>query len=119
MSGTHRASKRVVIATVTAARGATVEDAAKGAAHDLHAAGFAVVRSVFVKPEPDVIGQLVANVSNDNEAEALILIGGAGIGPRDSTCDTLDAIVERHIEGFGEGYRRWLREELSAGPSAL
>ena len=67
------------------------------------------MRSVTVHGEVPVIQQLVSNVSNDNEADAIILIGGTGFGPKDHACEAVDGYVERRIEGFAEAYRDMLR----------
>ncbi len=77
------------------------------------------MRSVVVNGEPHFIQQLVSNVSNSNEADVIILVGGTGFGPRDFTCDALDTFLERHIEGFGEAYRQLLRDEFTAGARAV
>jgi molybdopterin adenylyltransferase len=58
-------------------------------------------------------------VSNDNEADAIVMVGGVGIGPRDVTCDALDPFFERHIEGFGDAFRQLLRDEFKLGVAAL
>lgn len=74
-------------------------------------AEFTLVRHVVVKGETPYIQALVQNVSNDNEADALVLIGGTGFGPKDETCEALEPFFEKHIEGFAEAYRRLLRHE--------
>ncbi len=74
-------------------------------------AEFTLVRSVVVKGEAQHLQALVQNVSNDNETDALILIGGTGFGPKDETCEALAPFFEKHIEGFAEAYRRLLRNE--------
>jgi molybdenum cofactor biosynthesis protein B len=47
------------------------------------------------------------------------MVGGTGFGPRDNTCEAINAFVDRRIEGFGESYRRLLREELGLGSRAM
>ena len=49
----------------------------------------------------------------------MIIVGGAGFGPFDSSCEAIDGLVERRIEGFGEEFRRLLREEFGLGPLSL
>jgi molybdenum cofactor biosynthesis protein B len=118
MTESERPVPRVLVATVMAYRSRTLEDLAKLATDDIRAV-FALVRSVTVKSEALFIRQLVASVATSNEADAVIVIGGTGFGPFDNTCEAIDGIVERRIEGFAEDYRRLLREEFTAGPSAL
>jgi molybdopterin biosynthesis enzyme MoaB len=118
MSDSERPVPRVLVATVMAYRSRTLEDLAKSATDDLRAV-FSLVRSVTVKSEALFIRQLVASVATSNEADAVVIIGGTGFGPFDNTCEAIDGLVERRIEGFGEDYRHLLREEFAAGPSAM
>ncbi len=118
MSESERPTPRVLVATVTAYRSRTLEDLAKTVTDDVRAV-FSLVRSVIVKGELEYIRQLVSSVATANEADAMIVVGGTGFGPFDSTCEAIDGLVERRIEGFGEEYRRMLREEFATGPTAL
>jgi molybdenum cofactor biosynthesis protein B len=74
-------------------------------------------------PVDPAIRCLVAAVAlgraSSNEADAIILIGGVGIGPRDYTCEAVDDMADRRMEGFGEMYRRFLLEETDHGPGAV
>lgn len=119
MDDQHRTVPRVLVAGVTATRARATEEAAKGAAEEIDAAKLKLVRSVVVKGEPQYIRQLVHNVSNDNEADAIVMVGGVGLGPRDVTCDALESFFERHIEGFGDAFRQLLRDEFKVGVRAL
>jgi molybdopterin adenylyltransferase len=115
----HRIVPRVLVAAVTASRVRATEEAAKAAVEEVQAAQFTLVRSVVVKGEPQYIRQLVHHVSNDNEADAIVMVGGVGLGPRDVTCDALDSFFERHIEGFSDAFRQLLRDEFKLGVTAL
>jgi molybdenum cofactor biosynthesis protein B len=110
---------RVVVATVAAGRGSQPDDAARPVIDEVKEAKLTFVRSVVVIGEPHFIQQLVSNVSNSNEADVIIMVGGTGVGPRDFTCEALDRFLERHIEGFGEAYRRMLHEEFNVGGGAM
>ncbi len=110
---------RILVATVTVGRVRALDELAKMVIDEFHPDQASFVRGVVVKGEPEFIQQLVSNVANDNEADAIIMLGGTGFGPRDGTCEALDRFFERRIEGFGEAYRRLLREEFDLGPAAL
>ncbi len=109
---------RVLVGAVMAQKSRTIEELARVAVEEVRGAGFTLVRSVVVNPEAQIITQLVENISNDNEADAILLLGGAGFGPRDHACDAVNAFVERRIEGFGQAYRRLLVDEMDFGPHA-
>jgi len=93
----------------------TIEELGKIAAEEVRAAHLNLVRSVIVNGEAQFIQQLVSNVSNSNEADAIVLVGGTGFGPRDTTCEAIDSFVERRIEGFGDEFRHLLRVEMEIG----
>jgi molybdenum cofactor biosynthesis protein B len=96
----------------------TLEELGKIVAEEVRVAKLTLVRNVIVNGEPHFIQQLVSNVSNDNEADAIVLVGGSGFGPRDTTVEAIDAFVERRIEGFGDAFRLLLRDEMGFGPHA-
>jgi molybdenum cofactor biosynthesis protein B len=102
---------RVLVGAVSLSKSRTLEEISKGVSEDVKEAGYTLVRHVTVHGEEPVIQQLVSNVSNDNEADAIILVGGTGFGPRDHACEAIDAYVEHRIEGFAESYRAMLRGE--------
>ncbi|MCL2448409.1 MAG: molybdopterin-binding protein [Polyangiaceae bacterium] len=119
MSQRHDLVPRVVVATVAVGKASVKDDVSQIVVDELDSARFHFVRAVTVNREKQFIQQLVSNIANSNGADAVILLGGAGIGPRDFTCEALAEIAERNIEGFGEAYRALLRDELGAGASAL
>jgi molybdopterin adenylyltransferase len=110
---------RVLVAAVMPVKSRSVEASAKAVEEEIRAARLTFVRSVVAKGEPQFIEQLVSNVSNDNEADAIVLVGGSGFGPNDKTCEAINSFVERRIEGFGEACRRLLMEEFESGTRAL
>ncbi|HEY4996913.1 MAG TPA: molybdopterin-binding protein [Solirubrobacteraceae bacterium] len=112
MAQAERPVPRVLVGAVMAPQSRGREDMGKIAAEEVRAAKLKLVRTVFVKGERTFIQQLVSNVSNANEADAIILVGGTGFGPSDVTSEAIDTFVERRIEGFGEAFRLLLRTEM-------
>lgn len=106
-----RTQPRVLTGTVGPQRSRTLEDGAKACIEELKRIGCSHVRHISVRGEAQHIRELVTNASNDNECDALVLIGGTGIGPYDHVCEALDALFDHHMEGFGEAYRRLLRSD--------
>src|SRR5579859_3399199 len=113
------ATVRVLVAVALHGRSKSLEDLAQAVSETLRAADFHVVRNVVAQGEATYIRQLVSNVSNENEADAVVIVGGTGFGPRDNTCEAIDELVERHIEGFGEAFRELLRAEFGRGAQAM
>jgi molybdenum cofactor biosynthesis protein B len=110
---------RVIVATVNVGRGSVQEDVPGIATEELKAAGFIQMRGVTVNREKEFIQQLISSIGSRNEADALVLIGGVGIGPRDYTCEAVDSLVDQRIEGFGEACRQLLRTERQVGAGAF
>jgi molybdopterin adenylyltransferase len=110
-----RVVPRVVTVTVSDTR--TDADDASGAALGEELASFTVVRHVIVPDEPARIAELVRGVASGGEADAIVLSGGTGIAPRDCTCEAIEPLFDKRLEGFGEAFRRLSWDEI--GPRAV
>lgn len=42
----------------------------------------------------------------EEDAEAVILMGGTGLAPRDVTIEAVSPLLEKRLDGFGEIFRR-------------
>lgn len=83
----------------------------------LEEAGHRVVFYQIVKDEPDRIGGLLDHLVEETEAQAILLNGGTGIAPRDTTFDAVSARLEKLLPGFGELFRMLSWEQV--GPAAM
>jgi molybdenum cofactor biosynthesis protein B len=108
---------RVLTVTVSDSRKRETDDSGKALDEALALAGFTIVRHVIVKDEPGFIRDLIRLTANSNEADAIVLTGGTGITPRDSTYEALQQVFEKRINGFGEAFRRVSFDEI--GPHAM
>jgi molybdenum cofactor biosynthesis protein B len=79
-------------------------------------AGVERVRHRALRGEGSFIKEFVEEAAGQNEADALILFGGTGIGPRDQTPEALVPLLEKHIDGFAEEFHRLYFEVV--GPRA-
>lgn len=114
MSDASRPKLRVITGNVVSAQGRlrSVDEAlAKSVGHEVTNAGFTLERNVVVRGEAAHLRELVQLLSNENQADAVILVGGTGFGPHDAVCEALDPFFEKRIEGFAEAYRRTLRTD--------
>ncbi|CAN5893031.1 MogA/MoaB family molybdenum cofactor biosynthesis protein [soil metagenome] len=105
------------ILTVTVSDTRTHADDKSGVALAEELAAFTLVRHVIVPDEPGAIVELVRGVMERDEADAIVLSGGTGIAPRDLTCEALEALFDKHLDGFGEAFRRLSWDEI--GPRAI
>lgn len=70
-------------------------------------AGHQITAYTILKDEPEQIINQVKNWCQNKDIDAIILNGGTGIAPRDTTYDALAVILEKTLPGFGELFR-WL-----------
>ena len=120
-TGEHRPATRgprpVVCAVIT------VSDTRRGKADQggalveqiLEQAGHRATRA-WVKDEPEEIRSATAAALARRDVDLVILTGGTGISPRDRTPESLDALIEKPLPGFGELFRVFSYEQV--GPAA-
>ncbi|WP_036647865.1 MogA/MoaB family molybdenum cofactor biosynthesis protein [Paenibacillus pini] len=71
----------------------------------LEAGGFNVVKYVIVQDDYEGIRELIHEASGTTEVEAIILTGGTGISPRDTTYEAVSSLLDKTLPGFGEIFR--------------
>jgi molybdenum cofactor biosynthesis protein B len=106
---------RVVTVTVSDTRTHATDESGRVLREELRA--FHHVRHVIVKDDPGPIAALVSDIAHTREADAIVLTGGTGIGPRDKTLDVVERLFERRLDGFGEAFRRLSWDEI--GPRSI
>lgn len=67
--------------------------------------GYTVVKYIIVKDDYDGIRQLLREAAPDPRVEAVLLTGGTGIAPRDTTYEAVRSLLSKEIPGFGEIFR--------------
>jgi molybdenum cofactor biosynthesis protein B len=114
-----RDERRVVCAVLTVSDSRTPETDTSGGRIRalLEAAGHRVARYDLVRDEPRELGVLLAACLDAPEVEAVILSGGTGLAPRDTTYEVVAGLLEKRLDGFGELFRMLSFEEI--GPAAM
>ena len=80
-------------------------------------AGFVVAGGAIL---PDDLGRVrdhVAGLCREGEVHAVLVTGGTGISPRDTTTEALVPLFEKTLPGFGELFRALSFAEI--GPAAM
>ena len=80
----------------------------------LAAAGHGIHDYRIVADEPNLIRALVLQWGQDSALDAVIVNGGTGIAPRDTTYDALEALLEKTLPGFGEIFRQLSFQEIGS-----
>src|SRR5262245_19558007 len=67
--------------------------------------GFTITSHAIVREEPDEMRTAIFEICERGTADAVVITGGTGIGPRDRTVETLAPMLEKTLDGFGEAFR--------------
>ncbi|WP_035993016.1 molybdenum cofactor biosynthesis protein B [Leptolyngbya sp. KIOST-1] len=112
----QRLSRPVRCAVITVSDTRTVESDRSGQIIQtlLNQAGHRVHDYRIVPDEPSQIGPLCQTLAQEAEVDGIILTGGTGIAPRDTTYDAIAALLEKTLPGFGELFRQLSFQEIGS-----
>ena len=97
----HR-SVRCAVITASDTRSEETDISGKKIKDLLVANHHVVVSYQILKDEPVQIAAAVRTLLEQPEVDALIINGGTGIAPRDTTFEAVQGLLEKEISGFGE-----------------
>ncbi len=80
----------------------------------LAAAGHTLGYYQIVKDEPERIAAEVKRLAARPEIQAILLNGGTGIAPRDTTYDAIASLLTKELPGFGEIFRQLSYAEIGS-----
>jgi molybdenum cofactor biosynthesis protein B len=94
----------VFVVTCSDSRDEARDESGKALRSGLEVAGHSLCGYKVIKDEPEAIRAVLAEASAAG-ARAVLFNGGTGVGRRDSTVETLRALFEKELPGFGELFR--------------
>jgi molybdenum cofactor biosynthesis protein B len=103
-----------VVLTVSDSRSVETDSSGKAIQESLEAAGHAVAERCIVPDEPDQIRVAILRAISRPDVDVAIVTGGTGVSSRDSTPDTIEPLLDRRLDGFGELFRALSFEEIGA-----
>jgi molybdopterin adenylyltransferase len=115
LSEHRRASVDVVrwaIVTVSDTRTEGTDLSGRAIVELLEGAGHTVESKSIIRDEPDQVRTIVG--AQIGRVDAVITTGGTGIASRDTTCEALEPLFQRRLEGFGELFRARSYEEIGS-----
>ena len=80
----------------------------------LTAAGHRVAAYAILPDDPDRVRARVAEWIAAPDVEAVIVNGGTGLAPRDTTYEAIAGLLEKRLDGFGELFRVLSYAEIGA-----
>ncbi|MDM9581155.1 molybdenum cofactor biosynthesis protein B [Nostoc sp. GT001] len=77
-------------------------------------ANHAVGAYTIIKDEATQIQGQIENLGKSSNLDAVIINGGTGIAPRDTTYDAIEKLLEKTLPGFGELFRFLSYQEIGS-----
>jgi len=90
--------------------GQTAVDLLADAGHLVH------VRRI-IPDEPQPMRELLGELQQRGDVDAILMTGGTGLGSRDQTFETVSQLLDRPLPGYGELFRMLSYEQI--GPAAM
>ena len=110
-------SVRCVVCTVSDSKTPETDASGQLVRELLTGAGHEVARSEIVRDEPTQVRAVIHAACTEVDVQAVILTGGTGISSRDLSFETVEALLEKRLPGFGELFRMLSFQEI--GPAAM
>ena len=108
----HRARRveSVTCAVITVSDSRTVETDASGTLmrERLETQGHQVCAYEIIPDEPANVRDRVLALCDDAAIQAVLVTGGTGLAPRDTTFEAISEILDKQLAGFGELFRSLL-----------
>ena len=110
-------SLSALVLTVSDSRTPETDTSGQLICRALQAAGHKVAERAIVRDDPDQIRRALLRALARADIDVVIVSGGTGVSPRDSTVETIEPLLQKLLPGFGELFRARSFEEI--GPAAF
>jgi molybdenum cofactor biosynthesis protein B len=110
-------SVRCAVVTVSDTRTLETDRGGQLVEEMLIAGGHKLASRDVVPDDPEKIRPLLERLANPAEIDAILLTGGTGIAARDRTFETVSAMLDKTMPGYGELFRMLSYEDI--GPAAI
>lgn len=102
------------VITVSDTRSSETDTSGQMMRSHLTTAGHQISHTQIVKDEPTQISSLVQSLAERADIQVILLNGGTGIAPRDTTFDAIAVLLEKTLPGFGEIFRQLSYTEIGS-----
>ncbi|MFC1939119.1 molybdenum cofactor biosynthesis protein B [Chloroflexota bacterium] len=105
-------SVNCAVLTVSDTRTEQDDDSGRLIRQKLSQSGHRVISYAILENEAESIKKKIDELLNQEEIQVIITSGGTGVSSRDVTVDTVAAILEKKLDGFGELFRFLTYQEI-------
>jgi molybdenum cofactor biosynthesis protein B len=114
----HRATSPRSIAcavlTISDTRTTETDESGRLTRELLEGAGHRVAHAEILPDDPSRVAEVIGALLVRDDVEAVLINGGTGISPRDSTHEAVLGLLDRRLDGFGELFRALSYDEIGA-----
>jgi molybdenum cofactor biosynthesis protein B len=114
----HKASSPRSIAcavlTISDTRTTETDESGRMTRDLLERAGHRVAHAEILPDDPSRVAAVIGSLLVRDDVEAVLINGGTGISPRDSTHEAVLGLLDRRLDGFGELFRALSYDEIGA-----
>ncbi|MEX0602194.1 MAG: bifunctional molybdenum cofactor biosynthesis protein MoaC/MoaB, partial [Bacteroidota bacterium] len=97
----------VLVLSDSRSRGEGEDQSGRILKEGLQELGFSVPEYAILPDEPGTLEAALIRLSDERKVDLLLLTGGTGIGPRDTTPEVVARVVDREVPGIGEALRSY------------
>jgi molybdenum cofactor biosynthesis protein B len=105
---------RCYILTISDTRTEATDTSGRAIFDLLFAGGHQVAGRRIVPDEPLVVRQVIEEQVANPDVQVVIATGGTGISSRDRTFETIDVMLDKRLDGFGELFRMLSYQEIGS-----
>jgi molybdopterin adenylyltransferase len=103
MAHSEAKQARVHILTISDTRTVETDESGAVCARIAETAGHTIVSRAILPDEPDRVEAHLRQVAS--EVDVVLVNGGTGFAPRDTTYEAVSRLLDKRIDGFGELFR--------------
>ena len=102
------------VLTVSDTRTSDSDSSGRAIREFIERAGHLVTGFAIVRDEPSLVTASVTQWLTDADTRVIITTGGTGISSRDSTYESVSALLQKRLDGFGELFRMLSYQEIGS-----
>ena len=80
----------------------------------LERAGHEIASYEIVSDDYDAIRALIKGCCESKGIDAVLVTGGTGIAPRDTTYEAIESLLDKRLDGFGELFRQLSYDQIGS-----